>query len=195
VLDGRSLAETGLLVCCFHEADGKKRIEFYKDTDYMDSDVYPRERVSTLLHELVHAYLGVYSCYGYHDLWEEPGKGFHGKAFLDVAIAVSRGAAILLGLQAPPREACTSSLACGMLDGGTKGKVFDDEVLASWGITREDMDKQLESTRGSEKKRFMRRMRRLKSNTSLKLTNIYFKLTGFYEYYKLPHEWIVVSSE
>jgi hypothetical protein len=170
-------------------------IEFYEVTSHSsDSHEYRREKVSTLLHEFVHAYLDMYSCYGCSDLWDELGKG-HGEAFLDTAMAVSDAAYIRLGLREPLGEVCTSSLAREILDGGTGGKVPDNEALALWGISRDELDEQLEFARGSRRKRATRQTRKLKYKTIRKIGSIYLKLIVFYTSYKLPSHWTVMSSE
>ncbi|EPE30474.1 hypothetical protein GLAREA_03441 [Glarea lozoyensis ATCC 20868] len=100
-----------------------------------------KEAVNSLLHELVHAYLGMYGCHGCHRLWEEEGNS-HGIAFLDTMFAVSNGARRLLNFKAPKGEGCKTSLAWDIHDEGTRFP--EEEILSRWKISRKALMKSVE---------------------------------------------------
>jgi hypothetical protein len=180
-------SETYYLAYCFIWAR-KARVTIYEDPGKPVVFIL-KEAVNSLLHELVHAYLGMYGCHGCHRLWEEEGNA-HGMAFLDTMFAVSNGARRLLNFDPPTGDSCKTSLAWDIHDLCTRFP--EEEILSRWKLSREALMESVEGFRKEDiskktakkeaktlrKARKEERMRMKKTKVGVRILKFYLRLKG-----------------
>jgi hypothetical protein len=179
-LDPRKVLETGYRGICREPRNGITRIEICDNNEVDGSgDAIILAKVVTVLHELLHAFLGLYACNYCYDNWEEGGKS-HGMAFLDAMFALHKGAPKLLGRSLNHRPDCEVLLAAEINDGGANGKISSAETLKRWDISHAELVELVVASRGSVGKRTKSWILRKSKRIKIEIKDVYLKLIGFY---------------
>ncbi|EPE30473.1 hypothetical protein GLAREA_03440 [Glarea lozoyensis ATCC 20868] len=119
------------------EVDGANQwlIEIHKnDKGLCDPVEILQEKLTTLMHEMIHVYLGLFGCRRCEENWQEQGLSGHGIAFLDTMFTLHKEAPRILEETLGFSSICLEALKEEIQGGGLKGGIPSLDELARWGL-------------------------------------------------------------